>query len=102
MVKQRKTRRELIKMIADRLRPAQVHVASIHRDMEGAWAAIVVGSPATIDAVQPRIDAIVAELRQACELIPGDAEPSGSARAQRMRSWLNWVRRRRPGVTRYE
>jgi hypothetical protein len=102
MPRQRKTRRELAKMIANRLGNTQVQVTGIHRDMDGTWCAITVGDAETIGAVQPRIDAIVAELRGSCELVNGDPQPSVAVSTPRARKWLGWVRRRKTRTERYE
>jgi hypothetical protein len=87
---QQKTRRQLAKMIARRLRPFKVRVASVQRNRDGSWHAITYGSQAAVERVQPRVDAIVAKLSASYQL--NDASnPAASPSAK----WLAWARGRR-------
>jgi len=88
MPKHLKTRRQLAKMISRRLRRSKVRVPTIAVNADGTWYAITVGDEAAIANAQPRIDAIVARLRESYEVDHSYTPVSGSAKL------LNWIRRR--------
>ena len=84
--KKKKTRPQLARMIARRLRmTSKLRVVSIQTNPDGSWHPITVGSRAAIEHAQPRIEAITAKLRGSYEVAdsPSDAEPK----------WLAWLRR---------
>ena len=84
--KKQKTRPQLARMIARRLRmTSQVRVVSVQINPDGTWHPITVGSRAALENAQPRIEAIMAKLRRSYEVVdtPSAAEPK----------WLAWLRR---------
>jgi hypothetical protein len=95
MPQQQKTRRQLVKMIARRLRPSKVRVASIQLNGDGSWHVITYGSRPAVENARPRIEAIVAKLRESYDLV-NEADPSLSSTPR----WLNWARGRKVGKAR--
>ena len=84
--KKQKTRPQLARMIARRLRmTSKVRVVSIQTNPDGSWHPITIGSRAAIENAQPRIEAIMAKLRGSYELI--DSPTVGQPK------WLAWLRR---------
>ena len=86
--KKQKTRPQLARMIARRLRmTSKVRVVSIQTNPDGSWHPITIGSRAAIENAQPRIDAIIAKLRASYEL--ADSPSLGQSK------WLAWLRRQK-------
>ena len=84
--KRKKTRPQLARMIARRLRmTSKVRVVSIQTNPDGSWHPITIGSRTAIENAQPRIDAIIAKLRGSYEL--ADSPSVGESK------WLAWLRR---------
>ena len=93
MAKKPKTRRQIAKMVARRIRPAKVRVVSIQRNTDGTWHPVTVGEVGAIASLQLNIEAIVGDFRRSYELIHrSHASVFTSAR------WLNWTRRRSQSV----
>src|SRR5262249_35014234 len=86
--KKQKTRPQLARMVARRLRmTSQVRVVSIQSNPDGTWHAVTVGSRTAIARAQPRIEAIMAKLRGSYELadVPSVAESR----------WFAWLKRQK-------
>ena len=84
--KKQKTRPQLARMIARRLRmTSKVRVVSIQTNPDGSWHPITIGSRTAIEHAQSRIDAIIAKLRGSYELV--DSPSVGEFK------WLAWLRR---------
>ena len=84
--KRKKTRPQLARMIARRLRPPPpARAARPPPPPAGRRPPITIGSRTAIVFVQPRIDAIIAKLRGSYELV--DSPSVGESK------WLAWLRR---------
>lgn len=84
--KKKKTRPQLARMIARRLRmTSKVRVVSVQTNPDGTWHPITIGSRTAIENAQPRIEAIIAKLRASYDLV--DSPSVGESK------WLAWLRR---------